>query len=61
MKFDDTLGHAFRCALLLHGIDWMGWAGSTSAAHTGEDVDVTIDAFSQAIDLLVADGMIAGG
>ncbi len=61
VKFDDTLGHAFRCALLLHGIDWMGWAGSTSAAHTGEDVDVTIDAFSQAIDLLVADGMIAGG
>ncbi|MBQ15823.1 MAG: aspartate aminotransferase family protein [Planctomycetaceae bacterium] len=59
VKFDDDLGHAFRCALLLQGVDWMGWAGSTSAAHTDEDVDATVDAFARAIDLLVADGMIA--
>lgn len=58
VKFDDRLGHAFRCALLLGGVDWMGWAGSTSAVHTPEDVTATVAAFSQALDLLATDGLI---
>jgi glutamate-1-semialdehyde 2,1-aminomutase len=60
-NFDNQLSHAFRCALLLGGVDWMGWAGSTSMAHTQTDVDRTIAAFDNAIDLLRADGFIAGG
>ncbi|MBM80262.1 MAG: aspartate aminotransferase family protein [Planctomycetaceae bacterium] len=56
--FDKTLSHAFRCALLLGGVDWMGWAGSTSLAHSDEDIDVTVAAFADAIDLLREDGLI---
>ena len=58
VKFDDALGHAFRCALLLAGVDWMGWAGSTSSAHSDEDIEATLSGFSVAIDLLAADGLI---
>ncbi len=57
-KFDPTLSHAFRCALLLGGVDWMGWGGSTSSAHTGADVERTVDGFSNAIDFLRSDGLI---
>lgn len=48
-----ALKHAFRCALLLQGIDWFGWSGMTSAAHTAEDLDQTVTAFDQALDLLI--------
>lgn len=57
-SFDATLLHALRCALLVGGVDWMGWGGTTSAAHTNEDVDRTISAFAGAIDLLRTDGSI---
>lgn len=55
-KFDGNLNHVYRCALLLGGVDWMGWGGSTSLAHSDADVDQTISAFDQAIDLLRGDG-----
>ena len=58
-EFDSTLSHAFRCALLLGDVDWMGWAGSTSAAHDDSDVEKTIQAFDAAIDLLRADGLVS--
>jgi glutamate-1-semialdehyde 2,1-aminomutase len=58
-KFDARLGHAFRCAMLLGGVDWMGWAGSTCAAHTDEDVKRTIAAFGNTIDLLRQDGLVS--
>jgi glutamate-1-semialdehyde 2,1-aminomutase len=51
-KIDSTFSHAFRCALLLGGVDWMGWSGSTSSEHTDADVDRTIEAFASAIELL---------
>lgn len=54
--FDKALSHAFRCALLLGGVDWMGWGGSTSLAHTDADIAQTAEAFAQAIDLLREDG-----
>jgi len=57
-KFDPQLSHSFRCALLLGGVDWMGWAGSTSVAHSDDDVDRTVAAFSNAIDLMRADGLV---
>jgi glutamate-1-semialdehyde 2,1-aminomutase len=55
-KFDGRLGHAFRCALLLGGVDWMGWGGSTSLAHTDDDISQTTEAFAKAVDLLREDG-----
>ena len=55
-KMDSALSHAFRCALLLGGVDWMKWTGSTSLAHHDADVQQTVRAFEQAIDLLRADG-----
>lgn len=54
--FSRDLNHAFRCALLLGGVDWMGWGGSTSIAHDDADIDQTVAAFEQAIDLLREDG-----
>ncbi len=57
-KFDAELSHAFRCALLLGGVDWMGWGGSTSSAHTDDDIDRTVAGFSSAIDLLREDGLV---
>ena len=58
-EFDRDLQHAFRCAMLLGGVDWMGWAGTTTAVHTDDDVEKTVAAFSNAIDLLRADGMVS--
>lgn len=55
-KIDGKLSHAFRCALLLGGVDWMGWGGSTSSAHTAADLDLTVKAYDQAISLLSEDG-----
>lgn len=58
-KFSPALSHAFRCALLLGDVDWMGWAGSTSAAHTDADVERTVAAFASAIYMLREDGLVA--
>ncbi|RMG33098.1 MAG: aminotransferase class III-fold pyridoxal phosphate-dependent enzyme, partial [Planctomycetota bacterium] len=55
-RFDPTLTHAFRCALLLNGVDWMGLGGTTTAAHTEDDIEQTVLAFANAIDLLREDG-----
>jgi glutamate-1-semialdehyde 2,1-aminomutase len=44
--------HAFRCALLLGGVDWFGWSGMTSAAHSEVDLSQTVAAFDQAIEML---------
>jgi glutamate-1-semialdehyde 2,1-aminomutase len=38
---DRRLTHAFRCALLLHGVDQPGLGGMTSAAHSEADVEQT--------------------
>ena len=54
-KVDASLTHAYRCALLLGGVDWMGWGGSTSLSHSQTDIDQTVSAFDQAIDLLRED------
>ncbi|MBS0262986.1 MAG: aminotransferase class III-fold pyridoxal phosphate-dependent enzyme [Planctomycetes bacterium] len=57
-KIDPKLSHAFRCALLLGGVDFFGWRAMLSGAHTAADVDRTVVAISEAIDLLRADGLI---
>ena len=57
-KFDPTLSHAFRCALLLGGVDFFGWRAMMSSAHTEADIDQTVVAISDAIDLLRGDGLV---
>jgi glutamate-1-semialdehyde 2,1-aminomutase len=57
-KDDKQFLYAFRAALLLGGVDWFGWGGLTSAAHTQADLQQTITAFSDAIDLLRQDGWL---
>lgn len=49
-----SLKYAFRSALLLNGVDWFGWSGMTSAAHTAEDLDQTVSAFDHTLSLLHA-------
>jgi glutamate-1-semialdehyde 2,1-aminomutase len=47
------LTHAFRLGMLLHGVDLPGFSGMTTAAHTEADVDRTVAAVAQTLDLLV--------
>jgi glutamate-1-semialdehyde 2,1-aminomutase len=49
--------HAFRRALLLHGIDLPGLGGMTTAEHTERDIEQTITAVAAALELLKDDGM----
>jgi glutamate-1-semialdehyde 2,1-aminomutase len=49
--------HAFRCALLLHGVDAIGLSGMTTAAHTEADVEQTVAAVAGALDLLRQEGL----
>lgn len=48
----SALKHAFRCSLLLGGVDWFGFSGMTSASHNADDLDQTVAAFDRALDLL---------
>ena len=57
-KIDARLTHAFRCALLVGGVDFFGWRAMLSGAHTAADIDRTVAAVSEAIDLLREDGLI---
>ena len=45
----SELKHAFRAALLTHGVDWFGFSGMTCAEHTDEDLAGTVQAFDRAI------------
>ena len=49
---ERRLTHAFRCAMLLHGVDLSGLGGMTTAAHTEDDVNQTVEAVSGAVELL---------
>lgn len=57
-SFDRALSHAFRCALLLEGVDWMGWGGNTCAVHADDDLERTVNAFDGAIGRLREDGLL---
>ena len=57
-KIDQNLTHAFRCALLVGGVDFFGWRMMLSGAHTAGDIARTVTAVSEAIDLLREDGLI---
>jgi glutamate-1-semialdehyde 2,1-aminomutase len=49
---NPRLHHAFRQAMLLHGVDLSGLGGMTTAAHTEADVEQTVAAVAAALDLL---------
>ena len=55
---NHLLLHAFRQAMLLNGIDFMGVDGLTSAVHTLGDIECTAEAFNGAIWLLKREGII---
>ena len=57
-SFDRDLFFAFRCASLLGGVDWFSWGAMISGAHTSADVDQTMTATGNAIDMLRADGFL---
>ncbi len=57
-SFERPLQYAMRCALLLNGIDWFGWGGMTSAAHSSEDISETLDGFRKAMLALRDDGWL---
>jgi glutamate-1-semialdehyde 2,1-aminomutase len=55
---NPKLAHAFRCAMLLHGIDLPGFACMTTAVHTEKDVTATVDAVAASVDMLQKDGLV---
>lgn len=57
-KFPPALSHAFRCALLLEGVDFFGWRAMTSGAHTSADVERTATAMSRTVDRLRQERLI---
>ncbi|MCC6420036.1 MAG: aspartate aminotransferase family protein [Gemmataceae bacterium] len=52
---DRRLVQAFRCAMLLNGVDLAGLGGMTTAAHTEEDVERTVEAVARAVEMLSAE------
>jgi glutamate-1-semialdehyde 2,1-aminomutase len=56
-KKNSRLVHAFRCGMLLHGVDLPGLGGMTMAAHTEVDVDRTVAAVGGTLDLLREEGL----
>jgi glutamate-1-semialdehyde 2,1-aminomutase len=54
---NPKLVHAFRQGMLLHGVDLMGLGGMTTAAHTETDIEQTVAAVSNTLDLLRAEGL----
>jgi glutamate-1-semialdehyde 2,1-aminomutase len=58
---DARLRYAFRVAALLHGVDFFGLGGMTTAAHTEDDVERTVAAVAGVLDLLRDEGAQHGG
>jgi glutamate-1-semialdehyde 2,1-aminomutase len=56
-KKNARLVHAFRCGMLLHGVDLPGLGGMTMAAHTEADVDRTVAAVGGTLDFLREEGL----
>ena len=49
--------HAMRQGMLLHGVDWWGFAGMTSGEHTAGDAEKTVKAMVATIGLMQAEGL----
>jgi glutamate-1-semialdehyde 2,1-aminomutase len=53
-----SLTHAFRAAMLLHGVDLFGLSGMTTAAHTEADIERTVEAVAGSLDLLAEESLV---
>jgi glutamate-1-semialdehyde 2,1-aminomutase len=53
---DARLTFAVRQGMLLNGVDLFGLGGMTTAAHTEEDVERTVAAFTETLDFLQEEG-----
>ena len=53
---DARLAQAVRMGMLLHGVDFFGMGGMTTAAHTEEDVERTVAAVAGTLDLVRNEG-----
>jgi glutamate-1-semialdehyde 2,1-aminomutase len=51
---------ALRQGMLLHGVDWWGYAGMTSAVHTATDIDLTVAAMDKTLHAMQAEGLLDG-
>jgi glutamate-1-semialdehyde 2,1-aminomutase len=51
------LHHAFRQAMLLHGVDLPGLGGFLTSAHSDEDIARTVDAVAGTLELLHEEGI----
>jgi glutamate-1-semialdehyde 2,1-aminomutase len=56
---DRRLLHAFRCGMLLHGVDVPGLSGWISATHTDADVEKTVEAVAGTLTLLHEEGLVS--
>jgi glutamate-1-semialdehyde 2,1-aminomutase len=54
---NSRLHHAFRQAMLLHGVDVWGLSGMTSAVHSDADIEHTVAAVDGTLDLLKREGL----
>jgi glutamate-1-semialdehyde 2,1-aminomutase len=54
---DVRLIHAFRCGMLLQGVDLPGLSGMTTAAHTEADVDRAVAAVAATVAALRDEGI----
>jgi glutamate-1-semialdehyde 2,1-aminomutase len=54
---DKRLLHAFRCGMLLHGVDIPGFAAWISATHTDADAEKTVAAVAGTIEMLREEGL----
>ena len=51
------LGHKMRQAMIVGGADVTGWPGGVvSGVHSGQDVDITLSAFEQAVEMMTEEG-----
>ncbi len=55
---DARLSQAFRRGMLLYGVDLPGLAGMTTMAHTESDVDQTVVAVAETLELLRQESLI---
>jgi glutamate-1-semialdehyde 2,1-aminomutase len=55
---NKQLVHAFRCGMLLHGVDTPGLSGWLSAMHNETDVEKTVTAVANTLQLFREEGLI---
>ena len=58
---DVRLVHAFRRAMLLNGVDLPGLAGMTTAAHVPADIDHTVTAVGETLEMFLQEEFLTSG